>query len=815
MSVLTLAAARLPIMTRSGRASRTPARYQDALLDASAFAELQPEAASDGHEDEGGDRAEEDEEDDQARGSGSRTRKADDTALRIADDERPFVCSHPSCGKTFKKRNKLNRHMLSHADERKYACGHPGCGKKFLRAQHLAAHQQTHSGPSSAAVDVDAPSATATTSAKSFVCIHTTGPTSVCGKRFWTQQKLDRHLRSVHEVCPPGETFDESMILAEEEEAEEQGGTPGKASKLYYCDEAGCDLVFRKRKHLRAHIWDAHSDAPHLSPYTAGLSSRTDQAEPIEGDVSEEVRLKPFACSWPGCTLRFPSNSHRRVHEQRHEEKKARVYTCALSHPSNGDSGSNTGSGMLTFPTWSLLRAHMREAHPPRCPRPECADPASGLGRAFKSADGLKAHLKRHEERDALLQAEQEAELAAVIGEDDDGDEDDHLDEDLEDCAAADQSIAPIYGDPAKTGYKFACTHRQSGGPSSGPSTQPCTKRFKTARALDVHTRVVHLGERRFQCSRGCGKRFGYKCTKDRHEALGKCVPVAAEGKGQGQEEEMEDDDYFREEGGAVPERDAERPAVHARPRTRRSSISVPRPAPELPSSEGLVVAAEKLDKGAGKEKKKQRQPLTGRARGVEAYGAVARDASVSSSSAVGTATQKRNRDALFELFTGGSYAAASAGAGASHASSNEHKGSAKKRTRAEDQEDPVHGVETAGSPSKRRKLQGRIYACPWRRIVELQRAAGADVAASADLRDDGGAPAQHDGDEDHDQFEDEDEQEQERGGSLPECAFRFSRMYDLRRHVKARHGVDLSTFDKGAMEVIMQQPSFPSSSSL
>lgn len=45
------------------------------------------------------------------------------------------------------------------------------------------------------------------------------------------------------------------------------------------------------------------------------------------------------------------------------------------------------------FPTWTALQTHMHEAHAPTCPYPECH------GRAFKSAQRLKDHLKVHGER--------------------------------------------------------------------------------------------------------------------------------------------------------------------------------------------------------------------------------------------------------------------------------------------------------------------------------------------------------------------------------------------------------------------------------
>ncbi|CAD6890575.1 unnamed protein product [Tilletia laevis] len=833
MSVLTLNTpqqqhTRLAGTTRSGRTCRLPARFRR-----SDHADDE-EHVEDEDEDGDGDGDEEDEVEAPTRArsrsvSAPRSRASSVTPPGAgsggasADDERPFQCEHPGCGKAFKKRNKLNRHMLSHTDERKYVCQHPGCDKKFLRSQHLAAHQQTHSGPSSSpmlsAMELDG--AAISEAQKQHVCTHpmpTTAdsaqsPVPVCGKRFWTKQKLDRHLHTVHEVCPPGEELSLSALEDEEGASGSPLGTSTKKSaKLYPCDQDECSKIFRKRKHLRAHIWDTHSDAPHLSPYTTPSRAIRASVEPgtpaaaaaANNHPERDVRQRPFPCNWPGCTMRFPTNSHRRIHEQRHEEKKQKSYTCALPHPPSSSSEGSAG-GMLTFPTWSLLRAHMREVHPPRCPRAECAvDAASGLGRSFRSQEGLKAHLKRHEERDALLEAEEEAEEAEEADGDDEDEDEDEDEEEHDDGDGAQNASGPFYGDPTKTGYRFACTHSS---PQPSQQQPTCPKRFKTARALDVHTRVVHLGERRFQCSRGCGRRFGYKCTKERHEAAEKCVLALADDREE-EEEEMEDD-YFREEGGAVPERDSERVG----PSTSRAQ-----PAPAIPAElsilspppRALVEAAkqstnaENQDQKKAKEKKKVAH--TGRARGLQAYGVGSSSTGQSSSSRSG---QGRS---LYDLFTGEGYAPASATVSTAHSSSESAEKKRKRPSKSGEEDgedadgeedgegegegrgggDEMRGSASSPPPSKKRKIRDRIFPCPWHRIVELQRKADAEAEADGGSDDDYGV--------------EEEGERQEPLGPLPDCGFRFSRMYDLRRHVRSRHGVDLTKFDKGAMEVIMQQ---------
>lgn len=70
---------------------------------------------------------------------------------------------------------------------------------------------------------------------------------------------------------------------------------------------------------------------------------------------------------------------------------------------------------MPSFPVWSTLQAHIRDAHPPACPHAECE------GRPFKSAQQLRQHLRVHAEREADLAAgrdcEDSADLPPVLAE--------------------------------------------------------------------------------------------------------------------------------------------------------------------------------------------------------------------------------------------------------------------------------------------------------------------------------------------------------------------------------------------------------------
>lgn len=61
---------------------------------------------------------------------------------RIHTKENPFVCEFDNCGKTFPTKASLRYHMLKHKDEKNYTCSHPGCNKSFLTLFQLKQHER-------------------------------------------------------------------------------------------------------------------------------------------------------------------------------------------------------------------------------------------------------------------------------------------------------------------------------------------------------------------------------------------------------------------------------------------------------------------------------------------------------------------------------------------------------------------------------------------------------------------------------------------------------------------------------------------------
>ena len=109
------------------------------------------------------------------------------------------------CGKTFQKKNKLNRHVKEvHSEEKLYQC--EVCEAQFKRNSHLTRHKKLkHS---------DDP--------KSFNCT-----IDSCVQKFATKQHLDRHIKTIH--------FGEKIK----------------------CEE--CDIIFNKKSLLAKHLSTVHN----------------------------------------------------------------------------------------------------------------------------------------------------------------------------------------------------------------------------------------------------------------------------------------------------------------------------------------------------------------------------------------------------------------------------------------------------------------------------------------------------------------------------------------------------------------------------
>lgn len=261
-------------------------------------------------------------------------------------DDGRHHCTYTGCSKSYTKASKLAQHVRSHTGERPFVCSHPGCDASYMRNEHLKAHQRRHQDASD----------------KPFACQEDS-----CNLKFWTSSQLKNHVQACH--------------------SDHLSSVTGTSTNDYPCTEPGCDSTFHKRKQLRQHVRDQHGDLAASKPRVDSSGSHQEHVEP-------SIVETPFACQHPGCGKRFPTNSKRKAHYRTHEDGR---YTCSVYHEAPQDQDSTAQPPYIyTFSTWSALQTHMKEAHPPVCPWPGC-------GKQFQRQDNLRAHYRRHEQRKLRL----------------------------------------------------------------------------------------------------------------------------------------------------------------------------------------------------------------------------------------------------------------------------------------------------------------------------------------------------------------------------------------------------------------------------
>ncbi|PWN19854.1 hypothetical protein BCV69DRAFT_283958 [Microstroma glucosiphilum] len=654
----------------------------------------------------------------------------------------------PHCAKAFSRPAKLQDHLLIHTDSRPHACSHADCNAAYRTRSKLLEHERK------AHLDADQQE-----QEKKFLCTHILESGQACGRRFWTNQHLLRHVEGVH---------DAGATDIEREEGDNEDDD-NRRSGQYGCTEPGCTQAFSKRKRLRRHVWEAHTDHADEDD-TATAEAEAAQEEDKRAGTPAALRNKlPFPCSFPDCTKRFPTNSKRKSHFKTHAEDR---YTCALPHPTSSEAlaptpaPSRSTPELLTFPTWSALQSHMREAHPPACHYAACN------GKVFKNRENLKMHLRRHEEKEhEEKQREKDRGRNAEVQESGQGQHWCEASSDEEDdvgagVAKASRSLR-VFHCTWRPEARVANGHSQPGSAisESTSSGTPCSKSFKSSHSLQTHIRVAHLKDRPFKCL--CGKAYGHKHLLKRHEV--KCAAVLArEEKQDGDEEEThekgagasgvargdeasapseldedEEDDVFRQGGGALPEQYRETVFAAGRRLLPGSARST-----RTSTSTSTMIASRRV-------KRKLGEVFPGTAATATSVGASGDD--------------EQGSESLIDLLTGRGYATNPA------------------TTIPSSSDVPPSSLTPTSTPQTRRK-RPRALPCPWSRLpLSTRTTSNSDsnpASISAPSAPSTSVPSTTSVAASTDASTITDPQA---------CPFRFARLYDVTRHLRGAHGVELS----------------------
>ncbi|KAL6238009.1 hypothetical protein BDW75DRAFT_202839 [Aspergillus navahoensis] len=199
-----------------------------------------------------------------------------------------------------------------------HRCPFEGCTKAFNRPARLQEHLRSHNNE------------------RLFSCTY-----EGCCKTFLRASHLNHHIKSAH-----------------------------TGVRDYVCDRPGCGKSFvtgsRLRRHLAAHDGRDKFRCTEYPPCHETFRKHSTLQKHV---LSVHLKQKPFQCqhidpqTGDKCLMAFESAGHLRAHESRiHTAKR---FSCAECSQRVED-GSMIPPA--TFPTYSLLQAHIRTAHPPQCP---------------------------------------------------------------------------------------------------------------------------------------------------------------------------------------------------------------------------------------------------------------------------------------------------------------------------------------------------------------------------------------------------------------------------------------------------------------
>ncbi|KAH9676035.1 hypothetical protein KPL70_019011 [Citrus sinensis] len=216
--------------------------------------------------------------------------------------QRPFRCSADDCHASYRRKDHLTRHLLRHqgklfkcpiencnreftiqgnmkrhvkelhhegttstdsGDQKQYICQEIGCGKVFKYASKLRQHEDSHVNLDSVEAFCSEPG---------------------CMKYFTNKQCLEAHIRSCHQYIPC--EICGSMQLKKNIKRHVRTHEARDLSERIKCQFKGCLLSFSTNSNLRQHVKAVHYE------------------------------IKPFACSFFGCGMRFAFKHVRDNHEK-------------------------------------------------------------------------------------------------------------------------------------------------------------------------------------------------------------------------------------------------------------------------------------------------------------------------------------------------------------------------------------------------------------------------------------------------------------------------------------------------------------------
>ncbi|XP_014672266.1 PREDICTED: transcription factor IIIA-like, partial [Priapulus caudatus] len=207
-----------------------------------------------------------------------------------------YKCEHDKCGKQFKKHHSLKKHEYEHTGVLPFACAHEGCEKRFLLPSKLKQHEHVHLG---------------------ITCTE-----SGCGQVFYKWTLFRKHKSLAHKTTYA--CGDCSRRFTHRRQLRQHAVTHSSSREVYACPRDGCPRAYFDQRNLRQHLLSYHSG-------------------------------KRFPCEFAGCERTFAhktvADRHVKTHDpnkplpKKRKKKSMAVILSGINPPSKGGASvTNTPS---------------------------------------------------------------------------------------------------------------------------------------------------------------------------------------------------------------------------------------------------------------------------------------------------------------------------------------------------------------------------------------------------------------------------------------------------------------------------------------
>jgi hypothetical protein len=153
------------------------------------------------------------------------TEVSDSSYDLLAEEERKkFVCKHPGCGKIFRYKSEIERHIATHSESRPFVCQYDNCFKAFKRSDALENHVRSSH-----------------TKETPFAC-----PFPDCGMKFTTHGSFRYHVLKHNKQGIDLESLAPAQPKASQPRKQVKLNTPSENTVVFNQGPVKGDLAFNK-----------------------------------------------------------------------------------------------------------------------------------------------------------------------------------------------------------------------------------------------------------------------------------------------------------------------------------------------------------------------------------------------------------------------------------------------------------------------------------------------------------------------------------------------------------------------------------------